>query len=154
MLAIRLQRTGRKGHAQYRMIVQESRRSPKSGAVVVSLGNYDPHTKQVNVDKEKAAFYLNHGAQPSDRVAVLLQKEGVKMPSWVKLDSKKQSTVKNADKRRSTRPVEEVVEETVAVEVVAEQTADTEAVAEVTETVEAEVVAEATPEEAPADEKA
>jgi small subunit ribosomal protein S16 len=107
MLAIRLQRTGRKGHAQFRLIVQEARRSPKSGAVVASLGNYDPHSKQASIDKEKAAFYLNNGAQPSDRVAVLLNKEGVKLPAWVKVDATKQAAVRNADKRRSTRPVEE-----------------------------------------------
>ena len=110
MLAIRLQRTGRKGHAQYRLIVQESHRSPKSGAVVVSLGNYDPHTKLANIDKEKAAFYLNNGAQPSDRVAVLLQKEGVTMPSWVKVDTTRQAAVRNAGKRRSTRPAGEAAE--------------------------------------------
>lgn len=116
MLAIRMQRTGRKGHAQFRLIVQESRRSPKSGNIVFALGNYDPHTKTVNVDKEKAAFYLEHGAQPSPRVAVLLQKEGVKLPDWVKIDTSKQRTVRNADKRRSTRPVEEAPAEEPVVE--------------------------------------
>jgi len=126
MLAIRLQRTGRKGHAQFRLIVQESRRSPKSGAIVFALGNYDPHTKQVNVNKEKAAYYLSNGARPSGRVAMLLRKEGVTMPAWVKVDNTKQSTVKSLDKRRSTRPVEEV-EETIVTE---EATVETEAPAE------------------------
>lgn len=111
MLTIRLQRTGRKGHAQFRMVVQESRRSPKSGNIVLSLGNYDPHTKVASIDKEKAAYYLTNGAQPSSRVAVLLQKEGITLPSWVKVESTKQATIRNADKRRSTRPVEEVEEE-------------------------------------------
>lgn len=106
MLAIRLQRTGRKGHAQFRMVVQESQRSPKSGSIVMSLGSYDPHTKTVSIDKEKASFYLKNGAQPSSRVAMLLQKEGVTLPSWVKTESTKQATVRNADKRRSSRPVE------------------------------------------------
>ena len=148
MLAIRLQRTGRKGHAQFRVIVQESRRSPKSGAIVLSLGSYDPHAKVVNIDKEKAAFYLNNGAQPSDRVAVLLQKEGVKMPAWVKIDTSKTATVRNADKRRSTRPAEEVVEEApVAEEAPAAAEVVVEAPAEaVTEEVAAEAETPAEPE--------
>ena len=65
MLVIRMQRTGRKGHAQFRVVVQDSRRTPTSGRIVAALGNFDPHTKTANLDKEKASFYLEHGAQPS-----------------------------------------------------------------------------------------
>lgn len=114
MLAIRMQRTGRKGHAQFRLIVQESRRTPSSGNVVAALGSYDPHSKAVILDKEKAATYLNNGAQPSPRVAMLLQKEGIKLPSWVKVDTGKQRAVKHTEKLRrnqTAEPVEAVVEE-------------------------------------------
>ena len=83
MLVIRMQRTGRKGHAQFRVVVQDSRRTPTSGRVVARLGSYDPHTKTATLDKEKAGYYLEHGAQPSDRVARLLKSEGVKLPDWV-----------------------------------------------------------------------
>lgn len=107
MLVIRMQRTGRKGHAQFRVVVQDSRRTPTSGKVVALLGSYNPHTKTTQVDTEKAAFYLEHGAQPSDRVARLLQNEGVTLPKWVKLAAQKQRTVRNAEKRRSTTPQEE-----------------------------------------------
>ncbi|MGC1176604.1 MAG: 30S ribosomal protein S16 [Candidatus Saccharimonadales bacterium] len=109
MLAIRMQRTGRKGHAMFRVIVQDSRRTPTSGKVVAQLGSYDPHAKVIILNKEKAAFYLEHGAQPSDRVARLLQAEDVKLPDWVKTQANKERTVRNADKRRSTRPAEEIV---------------------------------------------
>ena len=44
MLAIRMQRTGRKGHAMFRVVVQESRLTPTSGRVVAMLGSYDPHS--------------------------------------------------------------------------------------------------------------
>lgn len=111
MLVIRMQRTGRKGHAQFRVVVQDSRRTPTSGKVVAYLGSYDPHTKTTTLDKEKAGFYVEHGAQPSDRVARLLQTEGVKLPKWVKLAADKQRTVRNAEKRRATTPKEAVVEE-------------------------------------------
>ncbi|MBX4188480.1 30S ribosomal protein S16 [Candidatus Saccharibacteria bacterium] len=106
MLAIRLQRTGRSGHAQFRMIVQDSRFSPTRGRVVAYLGSYDPHTKTATLDSQKAAQYLENGAQPSDRAARLLQKEGVKLPDWVKISDPKERTVRNPEKRRSTRPAE------------------------------------------------
>lgn len=105
-----MQRTGRKGHAMFRVVVQDSRRTPTSGKVIATLGSYDPHGKNVNLDKERAEHFLNHGAQPSDRVARLLQAEGVKLPGWVKLSADKQRTVRNADKRRSTAPAPEVEE--------------------------------------------
>jgi small subunit ribosomal protein S16 len=104
MLAIRMQRTGRSGHAQFRVIVQDSRFSPTRGRVVSYLGNYNPHTKTAQIDSEKAAKYLESGAQPSDTVARLLKKEGIKLPAWVKLSEPKKRAVRNADKRRSTAP--------------------------------------------------
>lgn len=106
MLVIRMQRTGRKGHAMFRVVVQDSRRTPTSGKIVTLLGSYDPHAKQITLDKAKAQFYLDHGAQPSDRAAVLLKSEGIKLPKWVSLPAKKERTVRNAEKRRSTRPDE------------------------------------------------
>ena len=101
-----MQRTGRSGHAQFRVIVQDSRFSPKRGRVVSYLGNYDPHTKTAVIDSEKAAQYLQNGAQPSDRVARLFKKEGIKLPDWVKLEEPKKRTVRNAEKRRSTAPAQ------------------------------------------------
>jgi small subunit ribosomal protein S16 len=106
MLVIRMQRTGRKGHAQFRVVVQDSRRTPTSGKIVAQLGSYNPHGKQTTLDKEKAQFYLDHGAQPSERVVRLLVAEGVKLPKWVRVSAEKQRSVRNADKRRSTRPQE------------------------------------------------
>jgi small subunit ribosomal protein S16 len=117
MLAIRMQRTGRKKHAMFRVVVQESRVTPTSGKVIALLGSYDPHTKVSTLQKEKASFYLEHGAQPSGRVTMLLQKEGVKLPKWVVLASKKEGAVRHTDKLRRNQPaapVEAVVAEPVA----------------------------------------
>lgn len=151
MLAIRMQRTGRKGHAQFRVIVQDSRRTPTSGKIVYALGSYNPHTKAAIIDKEKAAFYLEHGAQPSDRVARLLKSEGVKLPEWVKLPADKERTIKNPEKRRSTspeQPAEEApVEEVPAAEVTSEEAPAEVAPAEVEEAPEAETTEEAKAEE-------
>lgn len=110
MLVIRMQRTGRSGHAQFRIIVQDSRFSPSKGRVVAYIGSYDPHTKQVKLDSEKAGQYLENGAQPSDRVARLFQAEGIKLPAWVKLSQPKERTTRNPDKRRSTAPAQPAAE--------------------------------------------
>lgn len=106
MLAIRMQRTGRSGHAQFRVIVQDSRFSPTRGRVVSYLGSYNPHTKTASIDSEKAAGYLNNGARPSDTVARLFKKEGIKLPAWVKLDEPRKRDVRNPEKRRSTAPAQ------------------------------------------------
>ncbi|HXR50175.1 MAG TPA: 30S ribosomal protein S16 [Verrucomicrobiae bacterium] len=155
MLVIRMQRTGRKGHAMFRVVVQDSRRTPSSGKIVTQLGSYDPHTKAVTLNKERAQHYLDHGAQPSDRVARLLKAEGVKLPAWVKLQPDKERTVRNPDKRRSTRPEEPAAEEAPTAE--AEETAtEPEAAPEEASEPEAaeaaEEPAEAEATEAPADE--
>ncbi|MBI3889220.1 30S ribosomal protein S16 [Candidatus Saccharibacteria bacterium] len=113
MLAIRMQRVGRKGYPVYRLAVQEAQRHPSSGRVVAYVGTYNPHTKDANVQVELAQKYLDNGAQPSPRVVKLLKDAGVKLPSWVKeVSSDKQKTIRNAEKLRKNQPKEEVVEET------------------------------------------
>jgi len=105
MLAIRMQRTGRKGNAQFRLIVQDSRRTPTSGRLVDSLGHYNPHTKIAVLEKAKIEKYLINGAQPSEKVVRLLEIEGLKLPSWVAEKAKKTRTIKNIDKLRKNKPV-------------------------------------------------
>ncbi|MBI2007713.1 30S ribosomal protein S16 [Candidatus Saccharibacteria bacterium] len=172
MLAIRMQRVGRSGHAQFRMIVQDRRFHPSSGRVVAYLGNYNPHTKESSFDKEKLESFLAKGAQPSPRVIKLLKAEKVKLPEWVNEPVPKEKAVRNPDKRRSTRPegmpepaAKASVEETSAVEESAEPKAEPETPAETPKTaeppvkqeestpgVETEQAAEDTPtEEAPAE---
>lgn len=115
MLAIRLQRLGRKGHPVYRLAVQEAQRHPSSGRVVAYVGSYNPHTKETNVQVEAAQKYLDNGAQPTPRVVKLLKDAGVKLPKWVKEPTAgKQKSVKNAEKLRKNQPKEEVAEETPA----------------------------------------
>ncbi len=112
MLAIRLQRMGRKGTPIYRIAVQESQRHPSSGRVVAYVGSYNPHTKHVTVDKEKVEKYLSNGAQPTPRVVKLLSAEKVVLPAWVvRHDGKKNVATKHAEKLRKNQPKEEKVEE-------------------------------------------
>ena len=137
MLAIRLQRVGRQGHAMYRLAVQESQRHPSSGRVVAYVGSYDPHTKDAKVQVELAQKYLDNGAQPSPRVIKLLKDAGVKMPKWIiEASNKKAKTVRHSDKLRKNQPKVEAVkpvEAKVEVETPVE---------EVVEAVEAEETAE------------
>ena len=104
MLAIRLQRNGRTHFPVYRIVVQEAQRHPLSGRVVAEVGHYNPHTKATTLDKEKINQYLSNGAQPSTRVVRILTNNGLKMPKWVKLPTKKQAAPKHADKLRKNQP--------------------------------------------------
>ena len=96
----------------FRVVVQDSRRTPTSGKVVALLGTYDPHSKAVTLDGEKAGFYLTNGAQPSPRAALLLKNEGVKLPEWVATSDKKTGAIRHPEKLRRNQPKEEAVAET------------------------------------------
>lgn len=121
MLAIRMQRNGRTHYPTYRIIVQEAQRHPLSGRVVAEVGNYNPATKALTLDKEAVEKYLKNGARPSSRVASILKKNKIKLPDWVKLAPKKSVKAKHADKLRKNQPKEEPVEEAPA-EAPAEET--------------------------------
>ena len=112
MLAIRLKRTGRKAYAVYRVAVQESQRHPSSGRVVAYVGTYNPHTKDVNLDKEQVEKFLSNGAQPTARVVKLLKDASIKLPDWVKQPNlNKNRSTRNPEKLRKNQPKEEPVVE-------------------------------------------
>ena len=111
MLAIRMQRNGRSHYPTYRIVVQESQRHPLSGRVVAEVGNYNPATKKTTLDKEAVNKYLSNGAQPSSRVALILRKNGIKLPKWYKESTPKNSSAKHADKLRKNQPKEEPAKE-------------------------------------------
>lgn len=105
MLAIRLQRLGRKAMPVYRLAVQEAQRHPSSGRVVAYVGAYNPHTKEVKINKEKIEFYLKNGAQPTPRVVRLLDAEKVELPAWVKKPrTDKAATIRKPAKLRKNQP--------------------------------------------------
>ncbi len=78
MLRMRLTRTGAKKRPTYRVIVADSR-APREGRHVDILGYYDPLTQPatINIDTERAVKWLRNGAQPSERVRILLRHSGV-----------------------------------------------------------------------------
>ena len=74
MLAIKLTRMGAKKRPFYRIVVTE-KRSKRDGRFVEALGYYDP-TKQpteVKINHERAGFWIQRGAQPTDTVRQLLK---------------------------------------------------------------------------------
>ena len=123
MLAIRMQRNGRSHYPTYRIVVQEAQRHPLSGRVVAEVGNYNPATKALTLDKEAVEKYLKNGAQPSSRVAFVLKKNGVKLPKWYKEPTAKNAVAKHADKLRKNQPKEEAPAEEAPVEAPAEEAA-------------------------------
>lgn len=75
---IRLKRMGAKKAPFYRIVVADSR-SPRDGRFIEELGYYNPTTDPVTVkfDAEKVNTWIKNGAQPSDTVKKLLNKNGV-----------------------------------------------------------------------------
>ena len=75
-LKIRLKRIGAKKKPFYRIVVADAR-APRDGRFVEEIGNYDPMSKKIVVDSDKAAGWIKNGAQPTDTVRSLLKKSGV-----------------------------------------------------------------------------
>ena len=85
MLKIRLQRRGKKKQAFFRIVLQEHTEKLQ-GKYRELLGHYDPHSKELKVDKERVEYWISKGAQTSPTVNNLLVNQKVwdrpKMQSW------------------------------------------------------------------------
>jgi len=77
---IRLQRHGRKGYAFYSIVIADVR-APRDGKFTEKLGTYNPNTDPATVDLNfnRALYWIQCGAQPTDTVRNILSKEGVYM---------------------------------------------------------------------------
>ncbi len=75
---IRLQRFGRKDYAFYQIVIADSR-APRDGKFIERVGSYNPNTNPatINLNFERALYWLNVGAQPTDTVRSILSHEGV-----------------------------------------------------------------------------
>ena len=72
MLAIRLQRVGRKNDPHFRVVVTDSKKAPKSGSFIEILGWRDPKAHTHDIKKERVEYWISKGAKPSDTVHSLL----------------------------------------------------------------------------------
>ena len=75
---IRLQRKGSKKRPFYYIVIADSR-SPRDGKFIEKIGTYNPLTIPATIDikRDKALLWLNHGAIPSDTVKRILSYKGV-----------------------------------------------------------------------------
>jgi len=76
MLKIRLQRTGKRGQAYFRLVVLEHTTKPK-GKYLEFLGSYDPHKNELSVNAERVKHWLSMGARLSETANNLLVGKGV-----------------------------------------------------------------------------
>ena len=75
---IRLQRHGRKNYAFYPIVIADSR-APRDGKFIERIGSYNPNTNPatITLNFERALYWVNVGAQPTDTVRSILSNEGV-----------------------------------------------------------------------------
>lgn len=75
---IRLQRGGRKGYAFYSIVIADAR-APRDGKFTEKIGTYNPNTNPATVDLnfERALYWVETGAQPTDTTRNILKGEGV-----------------------------------------------------------------------------
>lgn len=76
MLAIRLNRTGKRNRAHFRVVVQEHTKAPGKRHVEI-VGSYDPHKKTTILNKDRILYWVGQGAQVSDAVHNMLVREGI-----------------------------------------------------------------------------
>ncbi|HEX2294488.1 MAG TPA: 30S ribosomal protein S16 [Actinomycetota bacterium] len=77
MVKIRLMRVGKRKQPSYRVVVADSR-SPRDGRIIEAIGHYHPRQEPslVSIDEDRALYWLQQGAQPSDQVRQLLRISG------------------------------------------------------------------------------
>jgi len=87
---IRLKRMGGKKAPFYRVVVADAR-SPRDGRFIEEIGYYNPLLQSANIEinEEKALYWLSNGAQASDTVKALLERSGI----WEKFSTGKRAKV-------------------------------------------------------------
>jgi len=134
-LKIRMARGGAKKRPYYRIVIADSR-SPRDGRFIEKIGSFNPllpkdHDQRLTLDTERAKYWLDNGAQPTDRVARFLgAAELMPMPAQgnnpqkAKPKAKAQERLREAEEKAAAaaeaakapapEPVEEPAEEPAA----------------------------------------
>ena len=155
---IRLKRLGKKRAPHYRIVVADSR-TKRDGRVIEEIGRYVPteNPSLIEVDSERAQYWLSVGAQPTEQVEALLKltgdfqaSKGEKAVNKVQVKEAKAEFVIDAKKKAVLLPKEERAAKKAKVE----ETPAAEAAEEVADAVVEEVAAEAPAAEAAAEEAA
>lgn len=131
MLAIRLQRVGRKNDPSFRVIVADSKLKPKTGNVLEVLGSYNARMGKPDINTERVKHWMSVGAKASGTVHNILVDLKAVSGKKINVLGKKTPIVKETPKVEEKAPVvAEVVEEApvaVAEEAVAEEASAVEA---------------------------
>lgn len=97
MVKLRFKRMGNKFNAFYR-IVAANDKAPRDGRFIEEVGYYNPHSKELNIDKELVFKWLNNGAQPTVVVKNLFSKEKI----WQEYMSSKQTNTSKKPQNKKT----------------------------------------------------
>ena len=159
---IRLKRMGKTRAPHYRIVVADSR-TKRDGRAIEEIGRYVPteNPSLIEVNSERAQYWLSVGAQPSEQVAVLLKltgdyqaSKGEKAVNTVKTKEAKPEFVVDTKKKVVLLPKEEKKAKVEEAPVAEEAAVVEETASEVVEAATDEVVAEVAAEETPAVEEA
>ena len=98
---IRLQRHGHKDYAFYPIVIADSR-APRDGRFIERIGSYNPNTNPatISLNFERALYWLNVGAIPTDTVRNILSREGVLLMKHLEGGVKKGAFTKEEAQRR------------------------------------------------------
>ena len=81
MVKIRLQKLGRRNRSYFRIVVTDAR-VKRQGTYLEKIGQYDPiettPEKALKLNAERIKHWMGHGAQPTEAVAKLMKKSGMK----------------------------------------------------------------------------
>jgi small subunit ribosomal protein S16 len=107
MVKIRLTRTGRKNEPHYRIVVMPEEKK-RDGKAIEYVGHYDPRSKQIDLDIERAKYWLSVGAQPTDTVRGMLVKFKLlkALPQKKKVE-KKEIKQEKTEKKKEAEPKKE-----------------------------------------------
>ncbi len=105
-MKIRLARGGSKKRPFYRIVAADSR-MPRDGRFIEKLGTYNPllpkdSEDRVKMDIERIQHWLSQGAQPTDRIARMLEAAGV-LPKKERANLKKAEPGKKAQERAAKK---------------------------------------------------
>ncbi len=151
-VSIRLSRGGSKKRPYYKVVVSNSR-APRDGKYLEQVGTYNPllakdDANRVRLTEDRVRYWLGVGAQPTDRVARMLDKAGIKERVATNNPQKAEPGKKAKDRAEEKADKQREAEEAAAAAAAAP------AVEEVAAPAAEEAVAEVTADEAPAAEEA
>lgn len=96
MLSIRFVRIGKKKYPIYRVVVMEKGKNPNS-TYLESLGTYNPHTKEKNIKKDRAEYWLSKGASLTATAHNLFVDQGLVKEEKVRASKSKPGKKKQAE---------------------------------------------------------